>query len=358
MMPCLAFLAGISAAHLQAEPSVERTVQALLEEHFPDMNSTERTRVAERLSQIIRQVPGTEWRKAILKELPQALDYHAFVIREAMEALEPSDRSKLSDLLQQGYSLHLEYLVARVQKAAGSEPSEDHVRQMSEQVETIVVAARETLRQKLPGASSAAYMERALRPLREEALGSLRSPLHSFIDRPLSAAELQDTIEAIRNAAEPFTPVLLEEEDFLRGEKIKFLGVSKLINRVMEACYTASHACFNDFNAFERRHEEWTQAVRVRRKTLETESSDFGEAERTVPPTGKIRSPSNPPFRPLSAVGAESGGSPETASLQKESQQAPLTEPRRPLRQPVLLLWMVVAVVTFAVVFWQRRRIH
>jgi len=256
------------------EDDVKKRVQAVFAEHFEKWADKKQwTRAAERGAGAIVAAKAPGYRKQLLQDLPQAVDYHSTLLEihgHDEEDLEVGDfvirGFKLSpDLKREGVEVHLDLLLARLTWAAKREWTDEKLKRILEQIEAIAETIRKVLRDMLPGDAAEEFVERQVGPLVRSWSSSLTGPFNVFMDSPLTAEQLETVRAEVRDAAKGFTPVALTEEDILDNERLKKLGIFKLIHNVREAGYKACGYCFSEFSALGEKVRQWEKKVKAKR---------------------------------------------------------------------------------------------
>ena len=266
MTTVLAIVAALAVS--TQDPDVPADVRSMLQGPFGNHAAPKNIEAcAERISAAIAAAKPAPWGRAVLKHLPEAVEYFKVtalrysLLEPALDQIPREFRNPLPrvppQLLQEGVHLQLDYLAAQVERVARTPWTDNRKTLVLEQIDRLAAALEAVLRSKLTGASGEAFASRKVEDLRRAWKASLDLPFSRLLDQPVSEAEFSRVVEGIRAAARPYAEVILSKEDLGNPERLAGLKVLSLVSGTREAAFKICAACFSEFKPFEERSRDW-----------------------------------------------------------------------------------------------------
>lgn len=270
-------------------------VRAAVDSTWVELPEADRGAVSQRLGATLLGAPPAA-RARLLAELPDALAFHAEVLRtHAVPVLPPlpevpAPPTPNPDFLRKGYAIQTEYLDERVRRAARRREDGPTLRAIETQIGILADGVRDALRDQLLGDAGRDYVDRLTGRLRKAWLSSIETRFNAFMDEPLPPGELTRIISELRSVSASFDPVLLGAAEFSEEEKLRSRGVLDLVERVKEAAYGATRSCFRTFDPHEAALARWREVADVEVKRSIASIGTVGERSvLTDPNVGSVK---------------------------------------------------------------------
>lgn len=313
---------------------IRAKVERVMAERFQGLPSDRRVRYTEALISSLSAVASDPRRSALLQELPAIADYCA-TRAEGHRIVAPKLTLDPATQLE-GHELQACYLSALVARAAAVDWTEQTRGEAIRQIEAICAVAKSTLSEKLRGDGAADLIDETLDQHRKEWVATLEFPFGCYIDRPLTAVQLESVLAGIRSA---LSGVPMVEIPQIQAQDSR---VAALFQKVDEACWKATAVCFAELEGLEQRSQEFQAKVdhRAASHFRESGAAYVEDARAGLPRAKELKQPGK---------GA--------AESRKDPQEPDVTNPPRP-REPesrvvtsraaALVLILVGGLVVFA----------
>lgn len=230
-------------------------IQRTIDTYFPEVSPERRKVYTERLAQPLLTTTTPEKTKEILAALPQLASHHASVMDDYKR------RSRLfvppRDLILEGFDVQVDQMAGGIGRALRRDRSAAALAAESAQVEAIMSATKQVLREKLPGELGATYAERQIEPFREGWLKSLETPFNSVLHAPLTTDQVDSVISEIRRSVQNVIPVELTEEMLFKPDLLRTAGVHRIVQTVRNTMYKASQLSLGDEPRLATAEKEW-----------------------------------------------------------------------------------------------------
>ena len=242
-------LSSLDTGDKQSKGEVKTQVLKELTLKCADLLPKERLQFyADKIATEVCKARTTALRKQLLKDLPQAIDFHHHVLLPfadvpdlpGFKMFRPS-----KEVLTEGAEHELSYLVARVARAAQREINQEAREKIHMQIDQIMATAASRVREQAGKDVDRSEIEEEYDSLASAWKSSLDKPYNACLDRPLTDKELEAVLIGLGEAAK---------------NSVKKRGASNvkyLVSDVREAAYKASAACFSDFTVFNKKTKQW-----------------------------------------------------------------------------------------------------
>lgn len=318
-------------------------VQRILDEHFSGAREDRRKDYARRIIGCLKQCKSRQRVQELLEAMPRLAEYYGTSVEDYRRMLPDPDGQE--DLILRGYDIFADQMAIVVGRSAQREISEQTKLALIQQIDAIFDHARKVLGQKLLGAPAGNFLDREIAGLRGAWINGIETPFNGVFDTPLSAGALAHVLQEMRHAADPFTPVLLAEEDVLSETRLRQLGVERLISAVREKAYLVTQICYQDRAESVTRERQWVSEVKAVMRAY-AEQRARSESEKSRAPSPHVKSESTaravPPVAESDRTVTEEEGHGRTVEEPAASRTGP--QPRsRVIGVAVLLGLLVVA---------------
>jgi len=238
---------------------VRRQVDDVLGKNFSLMEPDRKRYLGDRVYASLLKSPSPEHTQALLNDLPTLAEFHSIRVEFYLKAGGPT--SLPQPLIQEGYDLQSNIMVEVVNRAAAHLQGDADRLVEADQIQMITATAREVLEDRLPGEAGASLVRKEIEAQRRSWVGSQDHVYSAFLDRPLSAGELEDVLREIREKAREFTPVRLKEDQIRSRQVLEDLGVLGLFRSVIAAGDGATRRCFAELDPLDERARKWDERV-------------------------------------------------------------------------------------------------